>query len=290
MNKKLILWTLLTISASLSNAGYCQLIKAGIVTADDVYHDIIPDDLLMAVDYNPMITDSTIYLDLDGNGTNDFIFNARGGGGLGGGSCSFTITPVSSNKVLSHPETSMQYPGVPVTVNVADTMNYGDSISSSSNNFTEGTSYLLSKAHGAQPAPNVSTWYQFGDKYIGVQLRLTNVTLFGWIRVNVSFQGYYTMTIKDFACNRNPYMAIDPGNVAQLDIYPNPVSNNLTIRLPGNNKLSRVSLLSLNGQILFQKTFSDNLTSLDLTEINNGIYILKIEIGDTILFKKIVKE
>jgi hypothetical protein len=70
-----------------------------------------------------------------------------------------------------------------------------------------------------------------------------------------------------------------------LSILPNPASNNTSIKLKGYNfnEEKKLILIDATGRLMLQKSFTSNQTNIDLSEFNQGIYIVKIisEIGIT---------
>lgn len=77
-----------------------------------------------------------------------------------------------------------------------------------------------------------------------------------------------------------------------LVIYPNPVENSFTISLKGNS-LKRVEVVSLTGQTLLSKNYSDGNAEeiLDISQLASGIYLVKAYGKDNMQYTtKVVKE
>jgi len=75
----------------------------------------------------------------------------------------------------------------------------------------------------------------------------------------------------------------------QLTIYPNPVYEKLTIKLSSNlAKITSVEVFDTTGkQLMFRTHLND---SINLRNLRNGLYFLKIKLEDnTLFFKKILK-
>ena len=225
------------------------------------------------------------------NQSNDFSFIAYGSGALGGGSTYCKLYPITNNnKIFSRSDTSLGYPGTQYIVNVPMSLLYNDSIYYSAN-YSDNYSFLWSGAYGYESAPSINDWNNIGDKYIGVSLDIGNDTLLGWIKVNVSFTDYiHKLTIKDFACNKNPNNIVKVDKINSIIIYPNPFKNIITISLPESINIGSLSVLSIDGQLLFQKALINKITPINLNDLQIGIYILKIEIEDRVSFQKIVKD
>lgn len=78
----------------------------------------------------------------------------------------------------------------------------------------------------------------------------------------------------------------------ELIIYPNPVENSFTISLK-DNSLKSVEVLSLTGQTLLSKKYSDAKAEeiLDISQLASGIYLVKAYAADnTQYITKVVKE
>ena len=83
--------------------------------------------------------------------------------------------------------------------------------------------------------------------------------------------------------------------IADFDmrIFPNPVSDELQIILPGNSENISIELFSITGQKQdlqgFQNLEGLKKHTLDVSNIQSGVYMLKITVGDTIFVEKITK-
>ncbi len=108
---------------------------------------------------------------------------------------------------------------------------------------------------------------------------------------------------KVIPCNNTPtinlmrgikVVAADKGSEAKkLRIYPNPVKNILTVELPLTARLSEggyFKLYSSTGQVLRIGVISNSDFKVDLTNLTQGIYMLKVNVGTLITSQKIVKE
>ncbi|MDD2387926.1 MAG: T9SS type A sorting domain-containing protein [Bacteroidales bacterium] len=83
--------------------------------------------------------------------------------------------------------------------------------------------------------------------------------------------------------NQNPIETI---NV--VDIYPNPATNELIIKLPNSFYGAKASLINLSGRTVCTANIDNLVNYIDIQIFPNGIYLLKIETERTYLYKKIV--
>ena len=75
-------------------------------------------------------------------------------------------------------------------------------------------------------------------------------------------------------------------------VYPNPTNNHITISAR-NNSINAVEIYSLNGQIALSKQFKNPSSiseSVNVSELKQGLYLVKIHTTNGVHFKKIIKE
>lgn len=71
----------------------------------------------------------------------------------------------------------------------------------------------------------------------------------------------------------------------EISLYPNPVVNKLNI--DSNLEVQKVEIYNLNGQLI--KTF-ENIENGDISELNSGVYLVKIHFPENSITKKIIKQ
>ncbi|MEI6457083.1 MAG: metallophosphoesterase [bacterium] len=76
-------------------------------------------------------------------------------------------------------------------------------------------------------------------------------------------------------------------NPLNLSVFPNPVTDRLTIKCA---RQSGIEILNVDGQILKRLTTDDVYTRVDLSDLSNGIYIIKAKTHQGIAIKKIIKQ
>jgi hypothetical protein len=124
----------------------------------------------------------------------------------------------------------------------------------------------------------------------------------GMYNLEISADGYATKivdVIVDESIKRADLeikMVKDDTGVARLSeenhiLYPNPVKEQLTIHLPGNDGSSaRVKILDLNGRVFHEKIYPGYLNPvvINTSYFNEGIYILKMVKGKSTFTRKII--
>ncbi|HNX54848.1 MAG TPA: T9SS type A sorting domain-containing protein [Prolixibacteraceae bacterium] len=83
---------------------------------------------------------------------------------------------------------------------------------------------------------------------------------------------------------------IIPSKLASaLKVYPNPVTNELIIELPGNTNPINFEIVSSSGQSVYNGIIGNKVT-IQTSNLASGVYLLKLESGKSFEFKKIIKK
>ena len=83
------------------------------------------------------------------------------------------------------------------------------------------------------------------------------------------------------------FLSTSEESVHKLDIYPNPASNNLTISVSNELINATYTLTDLSGKTIAKNTITSGQTQIDLSELNQGQYILTIQNADQIITEKV---
>ena len=76
-------------------------------------------------------------------------------------------------------------------------------------------------------------------------------------------------------------------NEIQVTIYPNPVSNLLKIRRTNAIKINTIKVLDTQGKLIFKE--DNNFNQIDLSNLNQGLYIIIFETDNSTFSRKIIK-
>ena len=87
--------------------------------------------------------------------------------------------------------------------------------------------------------------------------------------------------------NNNSGINFIPKEIGLVNIYPIPFSDNVTIE---TQQKSDIEISNIQGQIIKTMYCSNTLTSVDLTDLSSGVYIVKIKTENEIVTKKIIKK
>ena len=71
----------------------------------------------------------------------------------------------------------------------------------------------------------------------------------------------------------------------KLHVFPNPSKDFIKIKLE-NNLPSELVLMNVSGEIIFEKTFT-NSSNINLSNFNNGIYLLSVSNNSQIITKRV---
>jgi hypothetical protein len=146
--------------------------------------------------------------------------------------------------------------------------------------------------------------------YLPIEIKLNGQIHYGWILLNTSMdEGGYgpeamaSLNIYDFAFNSKPGEGLISGdtltslpsqginNITEKDlirIFPNPVVDNVNIK--SSILFIQIQLIDIYGNILLNIQNNLKESSIDFSNIEPGIYILKFFNNNFCVTKKIIKE
>ncbi|MGB3078259.1 MAG: T9SS type A sorting domain-containing protein [Saprospiraceae bacterium] len=83
----------------------------------------------------------------------------------------------------------------------------------------------------------------------------------------------------------------DNGNLATVQIFPNPAVNHLNIDLGSHNQKVQITILDITGKVIYTTRAADTQEiEVDTKDFAEGIYVVQIQSGDFIGTKKLVVE
>ena len=254
------------------------------------YVDIIPDTLMNYTCPTGIGSTEDYYFDVNGDSQNDFKLNA-------------TCDPWVSDKyryiyiASLNPDSYIRfgrYDSVYHSYNdywwvtkVALPLQYEDTINSVYSKWDSTYLYLTDNSFTTGTFKTVTDWISTNDEYIGIKYQNTTDTIYGWIRVHCpSLDSCY---IKDYSIVSLIQNTLDfeSGN---FNIYPNPATDKIYIVRTNNNTMA-VSLFDMIGKQVREEIKSKTQsTKIDVSNLQKGVYILKITINNNSLNKKIIIE
>lgn len=262
--------------------------------AQIVYTDITDQTL------TPATSRETLAIDLDGDNTTDFVVYALDSSfvsQLGAVPIKGLAVDLAGNNMIdATQETNTAGDFLAVTV-----LSSGDAINSSSSFMASNPSNLLSGGglglNAQVPVAgsvNAGNFINTTDMYIGVKFEIGSAFHYGWIRVDVA-DNAATVTIKDFAYESTSGDAIfagDTGSTGGVSINETELTNALVFF--GNNELNingisgsySVAVVDLLGKSISNQTVTNN-ASINLGNVNNGIYLVQITKGNSVVTKKV---
>ena len=80
-------------------------------------------------------------------------------------------------------------------------------------------------------------------------------------------------------------LSVNENDLESIRIYPNPANSIINIDIPFSYDNSKVRLFDVNGRSIKEVT---SVNSIDVSGLGSGIYMLSLEIDNTVINKKIV--
>ena len=87
-------------------------------------------------------------------------------------------------------------------------------------------------------------------------------------------------------------LSINDYNIIQLDVYPNPASEIVNIKLNTLNEVADLEIYNMLGKVVMKKSYDFNSGNLPLniSELSSGVYILKVSNSDSSSYKRFIKK
>ncbi|SRR5690554_1360819 len=102
---------------------------------------------------------------------------------------------------------------------------------------------------------------------------------------------------KEIDCDSFPVpnrvnLSVNPeiSSMSKVQVYPNPTDGILIIDSDSQSMIINYFILNLNGSIVKNGNIGQNYTEINISDLSNGIYFLKIENENSTEFRKIVKK
>ena len=237
-------------------------------------------------------------IDVNGDNVTDFIMTSLGIEGLNHGSFKTSLTCLNNNEIsFSHTDTCY---GGPSNILLGLYMmvypyNFNDTISNigmwKSNNGILSYNYWgvitdSSQMYGFYCGD--TSFNPSNSSYIGVRIFVASDTLYGWIKVKNVVPS--SVTIEEYGCQNFTMGIKDNAKKSLFNCYPNPSNNSLKIEiLFFNDELFKLTIYNLLGAQLFVKNVPKGVSDIDISNLSDGIYFIKIESKNKTEIKKIIK-
>ena len=81
-----------------------------------------------------------------------------------------------------------------------------------------------------------------------------------------------------------------PKEEAAVEVYPNPTNNTVCVLLPNEAEATEMDLINMSGQVVATKTFSGKGGWMEMGDLPNGMYMLRIRNAEVCLTRKVLRE
>jgi hypothetical protein len=78
-------------------------------------------------------------------------------------------------------------------------------------------------------------------------------------------------------------------DLALINVYPNPFNSTLLISLTNEVEEAEITIQSLNGTTVLSTISTQKTNTLDLSDLNDGVYIVRVVQGNNVRNIKVVK-
>ncbi len=120
--------------------------------------------------------------------------------------------------------------------------------------------------------PNANQWKTVSIPVVGlsaqnkVSFKFENVTNWG-----------NAMYIDNINLQNNAALSVNEIEKVEVNLYPNPASNLVAVRLPSAHPFKQLQLINSIGEVVYQTNITDNAIILPVGDFANGLYLLHLE-------------
>ena len=106
------------------------------------------------------------------------------------------------------------------------------------------------------------------------------------------YSGYPDVRVAELYDSTVGVKEVKPLKEEMIRVFPNPAGSVLNIDFPANMETRNtfVEIIDINGRTLLKSKSLSVLSQLDISKINSGIYLVKIQNDKTFITKKIIKQ
>lgn len=127
---------------------------------------------------------------------------------------------------------------------------------------------------------------------VGTSVNITNVdysTTYYWSIVSINAGGSASGCEElSFTTQADPALGIKDHTIKGLSLFPTSVKQELNFT--SQNKVDAINIFNLLGQEVYNSKPNATKSSLDISSLKDGVYIVKMKVGDSIGTYKIIKE
>jgi hypothetical protein len=141
---------------------------------------------------------------------------------------------------------------------------------------SDGTTQLAISQNGSTTSETISRTYTAGAYYVRV---------YGYNNAN-NATNCYTLRVATGTASKGGDLIVNN----KISAFPNPVNDNVTIRIDDLQGKASIRLFNSDGKLVLQQTTNTNATAIDMSRMAAGIYLVKVLNGETESTMKIIKQ
>ena len=156
---------------------------------------------------------------------------------------------------------------------------------------TQTYSMTINASHGTVQKSPDKAFYNYGDTVTITIIPDADHTFKNWsgdVSGTTSTIKVAIYSNKIITANFDQSTTVQLHETSEIDIYPNPASNFLYINGIGDVHDMRLWISDMTGKLIFQKNISSALNQIDISDLKQGIYVLRLTSKDNLMGSKLV--
>jgi hypothetical protein len=92
------------------------------------------------------------------------------------------------------------------------------------------------------------------------------------------------------SCHYSKPLGVIENEASTIKVYPNPANDILNIVTPSDGISVTVTVLNVQGKFLLEKTYYTPHTEMDISQLNSGLFFLRIKTGNKMIMTRFIKK
>lgn len=144
---------------------------------------------------------------------------------------------------------------------------------------------------------NIYQWYKDGNPISGADQN--TYTIFNaqesdsgtyYCEISNSMAPDLVIRRADINLNIDDTLTLQDNDLETLKIYPNPVTDWLNITLDNLNLDTDIAIFDINGKKIYTKKITTAINTINLSDLNAGVYLIKIQNSKKTITRRIIKQ
>jgi hypothetical protein len=110
------------------------------------------------------------------------------------------------------------------------------------------------------------------------------------IETQLQLQGEFGSREAFYVYKNGTSTSVNEKHLSEIKLYPNPAKDFVYLKLPQNIQQTHIQILDVNGRVLLKQVVNNDIQSMDISQLNSGIYFIRIINENQFNIQKLIKQ